>query len=107
MLPIRVNDRVVPPEVMTNVLGFFFFFIGIFAIVTCIMTTLGLDLVSAAGATIATMGNIGPGLGSVGPTDNYAHIHTFGKYVLSFCMLLGRLELYTVLILFSPNFWKR
>lgn len=107
VLPIRVNDRVVPPEVMTNVLGFFFFFIGIFAIVTCIMTTLGLDLVSAAGATIATMGNIGPGLGSVGPTDNYAHIHTAGKYVLSFCMLLGRLELYTVLILFSPNFWKR
>ncbi len=107
VLPIRVNDRVVPPEVMTNVLGFFFFFIGIFAIVTCIMTTLGLDLVSAAGATIATMGNIGPGLGSVGPTDNYAHIHTTGKYVLSFCMLLGRLELYTVLILFSPNFWRR
>ena len=107
VLPIRVNDRVVPPEVMTNVLGFFFFFIGIFAIVTCIMTTLGLDLVSAAGATIATMGNIGPGLGSVGPTDNYAHIHATGKYVLSFCMLLGRLELYTVLILFSPNFWKR
>ena len=70
------------------------------------MTTLGLDIVSAAGATIATMGNIGPGLGTVGPTDNYAHIHTVGKYVLSFCMLLGRLELYTVLILFSPNFWK-
>ena len=106
VLPIRVNDRVVPREVMTNVLGFFFFFIGIFAIVTCLMTTLGLDLVSAAGATIATMGNIGPGLGSVGPTDNYAHIHTVGKFVLSFCMLLGRLELYTVLILFSPNFWK-
>ena len=106
VLPIRVNERVVPREVMTNVLGFFFFFLGIFAIVTCIMTTLGLDLVSAAGATIATMGNIGPGLGSVGPTDNYAHIHTVGKFVLSFCMLLGRLELYTVLILFSPNFWK-
>ena len=106
VLPIRVNDRVVPPEVMTNVLGFFFFFIGIFAVVTCIMTTLGLDLVSAAAATIATMGNIGPGLGSVGPTDNYAHIHTTGKFVLSFCMLLGRLELYTVLILFSPNFWR-
>ncbi len=106
VLPIRVNERIVPREVMTNVLGFFFFFIGIFAIVTCIMTTLGLDLVSAAGATIAAMGNIGPGLGSVGPTDNYAHIHTVGKFVLSFCMLLGRLELYTVLILFSPNFWK-
>jgi len=107
VLPIRVNDRVVPAEVMTNVLGFFFFFIGIFAIVTCVMATLGLDLVSAAGCTIATMGNIGPGLGSVGPTDNYAHIPTAGKLILSFCMLLGRLELYTLLILFSPNFWKR
>lgn len=107
VLPIRVNDRVVPDEVMTNVLGFFFFFLGIFAIVTCVMATLGLDLVSAAGCTIATMGNIGPGLGSVGPTDNYAHIPTLGKWILSFCMLLGRLEIYTVLILFSPNFWKK
>ena len=87
---------------MTNVLGFFFFFIGIFAIVTCLMATLGLDLISAAGATIATMGNIGPGLGSVGPTDNYAHIHTAGKFVLSFCMLLGRLEtLYRAYPLFT------
>ncbi|MDE0089051.1 MAG: TrkH family potassium uptake protein, partial [Candidatus Poribacteria bacterium] len=59
------------------------------------------------GCTIATMGNIGPGLGDVGPIDNYAHIHTAGKIVLTFCMLLGRLELYTVLILFSPNYWKK
>ncbi len=107
VLPIRVNEKVVPSEVMTNILGFFFFFIGIFAIVTCIMATLGMDIVSAAGCTIATMGNIGPGLGTVGPTDNYAHIHTAGKFILSFCMLLGRLELYTVLILFSPNFWRK
>lgn len=107
VLPVRVNDRIVPPEVLTNVLGFFFFFIGIFAIVTCVMATLGLDLVSAAACTIATMGNIGPGLGSVGPIDNYAHIATAGKFILSFCMLLGRLEIYTVLILFSTNFWKK
>ena len=66
VLPVRVNDRVVPPEVLTHVLGFFFFFIGIFAIVTCIMATLGLDLITAASCTIATMGNIGPGLGDVG-----------------------------------------
>ncbi len=107
VLPVRVNDRVVPPEVLTHILGFFFFFIGIFAIVTCIMTTLGLDLITAAGCTIATMGNIGPGLGDVGPVDNYAHIATIGKFILTFCMLLGRLELYTVLILFSPNYWKK
>ena len=106
VLPVRVNDRIVPPEVLTHVLGFFFFFIGIFAIVTCIMATLGLDLITAAGCTIATMGNIGPGLGDVGPIDNYAHIPTAGKFILTFCMLLGRLEIYTVLILFSPNYWK-
>ena len=106
VLPVRVNDRVVSPEVLTHVLGFFFFFIGIFAIVTSIMTTLGLDLITAAGCTIATMGNIGPGLGDVGPIDNYALIPTAGKFILTFCMLLGRLEIYTVLILFSPNYWK-
>lgn len=107
VLPVKVGDRVVPQEVMTNVLGFFFLFIGIFAIVTCIMAALGLDLVSAAASTIATMANIGPGLGSVGPTDNYAHIPTVGKFILSFCMLLGRLELYTVLVLFAPELWRK
>ena len=107
VLPIKLGDRVVPPEVMANILGFFFLFIGIFAIVTCMMAALGLDLVSAAASTIATMGNIGPGLGSVGPVDNYAHIPTLGKFILCFCMLLGRLELYTVLVLFAPQLWKK
>ena len=107
VLPIKLGDRAVSPEVMTNILGFFFLFIGIFAIVTCIMATLGLDLISAASSTIATMGNIGPGLGSVGPVDNYAHIPAVGKFILSFCMLLGRLELYTVLVLFAPELWKK
>lgn len=107
VLPVKVGDRVVPQEVMTNVLGIFFLFIGIFAIVTCIMAALGLDMVSAAASTIATLANIGPGLGSVGPTDNYAHIPTVGKFILSFCMLLGRLELYTVLVLFAPELWRK
>jgi trk system potassium uptake protein TrkH len=107
VLPIKLGDRVVPQEVMTNILGFFFLFIGIFAMVTCIMAALGLDLISAAAATIATMGNIGPGLGSVGPIDNYAHIPTLGKFILCFCMLLGRLELYTVLVLFAPELWRK
>ena len=107
VLPVKLGDRVVPQEVMAHILGFFFLFIGIFGIVTCIMATLGLDLISAAAATIATMGNIGPGLGSVGPIDNYAHIPTLGKFILSFCMLLGRLELYTVLVLFAPELWRR
>lgn len=107
VLPVKVGDRVVSPEVMTNVLGFFFLFIGIFAIATCMMAALGLDLISAASATIATLGNIGPGLGTVGPHDSYAHVPTLGKFILSACMLLGRLELYTVLVLFSPELWRK
>ena len=107
VLPVKLGDRVVPQEVMTNILGFFFLFIGIFAMVTCIMAALGLDLISAAAATIATMGNIGPGLGSVGPIDNYTRVPTLGKFILCFCMLLGRLELYTVLVLFAPELWRK
>jgi len=107
IFPVKLGERVVPPEVMLNILNLFFIFIGIFAVVTCLMAAMGMDIVSAASATIASMGNIGPGLGSVGPADNYAHVPTLGKFVLSFCMLMGRLELYTVLVLFAPELWKR
>ena len=71
------------------------------------MTFLGLDFESAVGATIATLGNIGPGIGDVGPVENYAWIPTPGKWFLSFLMLLGRLELFTVLIIFTPTFWRK
>ena len=107
VIPIKIGDKVIPPEVVKNVVSFFFIFIGIYAVVTGMMTALGLDLITAASSTIATMGNIGPGLGGVGPSDNYAHIPTLGKFIMSFCMLLGRLELYTVLVLFSPELWKK
>mgnify|MGYP000644551376 CR=1 FL=1 len=66
-----------------------------------------LDLVTSASAVAASLGNIGPGLGSVGPTDNFAHVPAFGKLVLAFCMLLGRLELFTVLVLVFPSFWRK
>jgi trk system potassium uptake protein TrkH len=72
-----------------------------------IMTGLGLDLISAMASVIATLGNIGPGLGLVGPVANYGAIPTFGKWFLSFLMLLGRLELFTVLLLFTRTFWAK
>jgi Trk-type K+ transport system membrane component len=72
-----------------------------------LLSLAGMDLVSAGAAAIATLGNIGPGLGSVGPTDNYAHVSGFGKMILTGCMLLGRLELFTVMVLFFPSFWRR
>jgi trk system potassium uptake protein TrkH len=70
------------------------------------MTLLGLDFLSSLGAVAATIGNIGPGLGSVGPTGNYAQIPMVGKWILSFLMLVGRLEIYPVIIFLTPTFWK-
>lgn len=71
------------------------------------MAGLGLDMATSLGSVAATLGNIGPGLGSVGPTDNYAFMPPAGKWVLSLFMLLGRLELFTVIILLSPFYWQK
>ena len=71
------------------------------------MAMMGLDFVSAFTSVIASIGNIGPGLGSVGPTDNFAHIPQAGKVLLMLLMLLGRLEVFTVIVLFVPAFWRR
>jgi len=107
IIPVRLNHRAVDSKIVTNVLAFIVFYILTFAAGTIIMAALGLDLVSAMGSVIASLGNIGPGIGSVGPADNFAHIPWFGKWVLSFLMLMGRLELFTVMIIFTPVFWKK
>lgn len=104
--PVRFGERVISDDVIRNVLGFFLFYMGIFVTVSIIMTAIGLDIVSALSVTASALGNIGPALGSLGPTDNYAHLPAFGKLVLNFCMLLGRLELFTVIVLFSRTFWR-
>ena len=67
---------------------------------------MGVDLLSSIGASASAMSNIGPGLGCFGPTDNYALLPSAGKWILSFCMLLGRLEIFTVIVLLSRTFWK-
>ena len=105
--PIRLGDKVVSEGVMRNITGFFFLYIFIFVISSFIMTILGLDIVSAMGSVAATLGNVGPGLGLVGPVQTYAFIPPLGKIVLTLCMLLGRLEIYTVLILVVPEFWRK
>ena len=107
VISVRVGNTVIPRDVVRNILGFLALLIGLFIFGVLVMTALGLDLMSAFAAVAATLNNIGPGLGSVGPTDNYAHIPVIGKWVLSFLMLAGRLEIYTVLILLAPSFWKK
>ncbi|MDH3972784.1 MAG: TrkH family potassium uptake protein [Deltaproteobacteria bacterium] len=104
---VKFNKGKVSPEVMDAILGFFFLYmiLTVFAIV--IMSFLGLDMMSAITSVAASIGNIGPGLGTVGPSDNFSAIPGFGKWILSFCMIMGRLELYTLLILFIPEFWRK
>ncbi|MEA3476562.1 MAG: potassium transporter TrkG [Bacteroidota bacterium] len=107
IIPVRLSGKTVSQEIIYKIMAFFLIYIFIFAFGALVMTLLGLDYQSAIGASIATLGNIGPGLGQVGPAGNYAAIPVFGKWFLSLLMLLGRLELFTVLILISPTFWRK
>ena len=103
---VKFGDKSVPNDIISKILAFLLLYIGIFAVTAIVLSFLGLDIVSSIGASAACIGNIGPGLGSVGPAFNYSHIPFLGKCILVFCMILGRLELYTVLVLFSRSLWK-
>lgn len=106
VIPVKFNNQIVEPKIITNVLAFFVLYVVIFGISTAIFSFMEPDLNSAMGAVATSLGNIGPGLGNVGPVENFLHITPGGKWFLSFLMLLGRLELFTVLVLFTPSFWK-
>ena len=106
ILPVRVGNRVIDSKILKTILGFFVMYFIIFAIGAIIMSFMGYDLVSAMGASIACLGNIGPAWGEFGPTDEYAHVPYAGKWVLLILMMIGRLELFTVLVIFTPWFWK-
>ncbi|MGI6604929.1 MAG: TrkH family potassium uptake protein [bacterium] len=106
VVPVRYSGVVVPESVISNVHGFFLLYVLIFLGGTLALTTMDLDLVTAFSAAAATLGNIGPGLSAVGPATNYSFIAPAGKYLLSFLMLLGRLEIFSVLTVLSPHFWR-
>lgn len=106
IIPIRIGNRFISEAVVRNTLGFFLSYMSIFALATLIFTTLNLDLTTAIGTAASALGNIGPGLGAFGPTDNYALLHPIGKWLMTILMLLGRLEILTILVLFSRTFWK-
>lgn len=106
VIPVKFNKHSVDAKIVTNVLAFFMFYFVIFGFSTVIFSFIEPDMESAMGAVATSLGNIGPGLGNVGPAENFLHIKPVGKWFLSFLMLLGRLELFTVLVLFSPSFWR-
>ena len=107
IIPVKLNNKAVSNDIVFNVLSFFLLYLIIFIFGAVFMASLGLDFKTAIGASIACIGNIGPGLGDVGPVHSYASIPSVGKWFLSFLMLLGRLELFTVLVLLTPFFWKK
>ena len=104
---VKLGSRVVPVEVLHSIWGFFTLYLGLIVASSLFMAALGLDLVSAFTSVTACIFNIGPGLGSVGPAQNFMAVPILGKWILIFCMLLGRLEIYTVIVLLIPEFWRR
>ncbi len=107
IIPVKYNHKSVSKEIISNVMAFFLIYVLVFAFGVFVLALVGLNFETSIGATIAALGNIGPGIGGVGPVENYAFFTPFTKWFLSFLMLLGRLELFTVLIVLSPAFWRR
>jgi trk system potassium uptake protein TrkH len=104
---VKIGGKTVPDDVMRSVLGFLALYMGLFALSSVLLAGLGVDFTTAFTAVAATIGNVGPGFGMVGPLENYAQIPVLGKWLLIWCMLLGRLEIFTVIILMVPEFWRK
>ena len=105
--PVRVNGKTVGEDVLSGVTVFFYAFICIFAIALLIVSAEGKDMISNFTAVATCIGNVGPGLGIVGPMGNFSSYSVLSKAVLSFCMIAGRLEIFPILLLFAPTFWKK
>ncbi len=104
---IKINNSIVSDEILQSIMGFIALYVGLFIISSILLASMGVDMMTALGAVASCIGNIGPGFGTVGPTENFSHLPVAGKWLLSWCMLIGRLEIYTVIILFVPEFWRK
>jgi trk system potassium uptake protein TrkH len=106
VVPIKVGGKPVSDDVLRNIMAFSFIYIAMFVLGSLFIAMLGQDMITSVSSVAATLGNIGPGLGSVGPESTFNQIPQIGKLVLSFLMLMGRLELFTVILCFTPGFWR-
>lgn len=106
VFPIKVKGSVVSNEILNSIWGFVILYIAIMAIATVLLAGTGEDIMTSLSAVMSCMGGVGPGFGAVGPTDNYFHLSLTAKWILMSCMLLGRLEIYSVLVLLMPTFWS-
>lgn len=106
ILPVRYNDKAISDKIIFNILAFFILYMLSFIIGSLGFAMLGLDFESAIGVAASSLGNVGPAIGDFGPANNYASLPNIGKWWSGFLMLIGRLELFTVIILFTPFFWR-
>jgi trk system potassium uptake protein TrkH len=104
---VKLAGKAIPEEVMRSIMGFLCLYVLLFVVCSMVMAAMGVDAVTSVASVAASLGNIGPGFGEVGPLDNFAAIPVAGKWLLAWCMLLGRLEIYTIIILLVPEFWKK
>lgn len=106
-LPVRLGDMAVPNKVLFAVLGFMFIYVALIVVLSFALIASGLDVFTAFSAVVASINNTGPGLGQVGPASNYSVLNNFQTWVCTLAMLLGRLELFTLLVVFTPAFWRK
>ena len=106
-MQIKVAKKPIDPAIVSGITGFFIIFLLVFVVSSALMCLYTPDLITACTSVAATLCNVGPGLAAVGPMLNYSEIPAPGLAILTICMLLGRLELYTVLVILLPSFWKK
>lgn len=107
IIPVRMNNHVISADLVHKVLAFAFVYISLIIFCCLLLTVDGIGFEEAMGATVSAISNVGPGLGSLGPVSNYSEVPDFSKWVLSFLMMIGRLEIFTVLTILLPSFWKQ
>lgn len=105
--PVKMGERIIKDDVLRGIWGFIILYLLFFVLAWFVVAGFGVDMISSFSAVVACMSNVGPGFGGIGPTDNYAWIPGGAKWILVLCMVMGRLEIYTVMALLIPEFWKK
>jgi trk system potassium uptake protein TrkH len=106
VIPVKYSQKVLPEGTIRDVVSFVFLYVLVAIVASIILCFMGIDIETSVSAVAATLGNVGPGLGAVGPSLNYAWLPDAAKAILIVTMWLGRLELFTVLMIFFPRFWR-
>ena len=107
VVPVKINDQPITQQTTNNVIAFMVFYIMIMAVTVLLFSAMGVTFDEAIGAAVSAIGNIGPGIGQYGPAGTFAEFPLLGKWLMTIVMLIGRLEIFTVLLLFTQALWRK